>query len=343
MTEELTDDAVTSLRRALRRWFARHARDLPWRRTRDPYAVWVSEVMLQQTRVETVIPYYARFLARFATVGDLAAADESDVLTLWSGLGYYRRAKLLHAGARAVVARHGGVIPGDWNALRALPGVGDYTAGALGSIAFGLRVPLVDGNVERVLTRIGAIAGDPRGAAGKKRVWALARRLSDDDDPGALNQALMELGATVCTPTSPQCLTCPARAECRAVALGDPTRFPEKPARAEARAEDWVALVATHRDAVWLVESDLGRWGGMLLPPMARGVDASALASPGVGAMTDRGVVVHVLTHARMSIRVFAADLAAEPARGRLVRHDALGSHAVPKVTHRVLQRARDA
>ena len=149
----LKEPDVDAARALLVPWYRANARALPWRQTRDPWAVWVSEVMLQQTRVDTVVPYYTRFLQRFPTVTALADAAEPDVLALWSGLGYYRRARLLHAGARAVVDRHGGVIPGEAKALRALPGVGDYTAGALGSIAFGLSVPLVDGNVERVLTR----------------------------------------------------------------------------------------------------------------------------------------------------------------------------------------------
>ncbi len=209
-------------REALLTWYREHARALPWRDSRDPWRVWVSEVMLQQTRVETVIPYFKRFIERFPAARSLAEASESDVLALWSGLGYYRRARLLYAGAKAVVARHGGDIPADSVALRALPGVGDYTVGALGSIAFGLRAPLVDGNVERVLTRLHGLRGDPRAAPLKKSLWALAARYADHTSPGDVNQSLMELGATVCAPTSPRCLVCPVCSHCVAAREGTP-------------------------------------------------------------------------------------------------------------------------
>ncbi len=320
-------------------WFAANARALPWRAVRDPWAVWVSEVMLQQTRVETVIPYWNRFLQRFPTVTALADAPEDDVLTLWSGLGYYRRARLLHAGAKAVVARHGGVIPHDADGLRALPGVGDYTAGAIGSIAFGLRVPLVDGNVERVLTRLHGLRGDPRAAPLKKQLWTLAARYADRPDPGAINQSLMELGATVCAPTSPRCLTCPARDLCVARREGDPERYPEKAPRATVRTEAWQALVARDGDRVWLMPSALGRWQSMLLVPMREGSGDAPWEGP-VGRVTKVADVVHVLTHARMEIAVYEGQLAGEVPRGGLYAREALDAAAVPKVTRAILAAA---
>lgn len=247
------------MRDALLAWYDAHARDLPWRRTRDPYAVWVSEVMLQQTRVETVVPYYERFLARFPTVEALAAAAEEEVLAAWSGLGYYRRARLLHAGVREVVARHGGRVPEDAAARRALPGVGAYTAGAIGSIAFDREEPLVDGNVARVLARVHGV-GTPLGRADTEaRLWAEAARLVRGPRPGALNQALMELGATVCTPRAPRCGACPIAARCEARARGDVEALPVPRAK---KAPREVALVAVVAVAGPLDEAGEGARGG---------------------------------------------------------------------------------
>lgn len=222
-------------------WYAAHRRELPWRRTRDPYAIWVSEIMLQQTRVEAVLPYYDRFLARFPSVGALAAASDEEVLALWSGLGYYRRARMLRLGAVAVVERCGGEIPRDPEALRELPGIGRYTAGAIASIAFGLPEPVVDGNVERVLGRWVALES-PAGTARTAEVWRLAASLVPPRAPGDWNQALMELGATVCTPRTPRCPACPARRGCAAFATGRPDAFP--PARPRPRPETIRVAVA---------------------------------------------------------------------------------------------------
>jgi A/G-specific adenine glycosylase len=335
----LKEPDVDAARALLVPWYRANARALPWRQTRDPWAVWVSEVMLQQTRVDTVVPYYTRFLQRFPTVTALADAAEPDVLALWSGLGYYRRARLLHAGARAVVDRHGGVIPGEATALRALPGVGDYTAGALGSIAFGLSVPLVDGNVERVLTRLHGLRGDPRAAPLKKRLWTLAARYAEHAAPGDVNQALMELGATVCAPTAPRCLVCPVRSHCVAAAEGEPTRYPEKAPSAAPRDERWCALVARDGDRVWLVESELGRWQGMLLTPLVETRAAPVWEAP-MSTPREVAKVTHVLTHARMAVTVYEAHLTGAPPRGRLVARDALSSLAVPKITRSVLAAA---
>ncbi|HEY0565873.1 MAG TPA: A/G-specific adenine glycosylase [Terriglobales bacterium] len=189
-------------------WYDRHKRDLPWRRSADPYAVWVSEIMLQQTRVSAVIEYYRRFMARFADVRALASASEQEVLAHWSGLGYYRRARMMHAAAKRVVEEFGGIFPSTAEMLRQLPGIGRYTASAIASIAFGERVPVVDGNVERVLARVTGHA------LSHAECWSAAESLLDPARPGDFNQAMMELGATVCTPKSPQCLTCPVNALC---------------------------------------------------------------------------------------------------------------------------------
>ena len=206
---------------------------MPWRRTRDPYAIWISEAMLQQTRVETVIPYYERFLARFPDVASLALARDEEVLALWSGLGYYSRARALAAAARAIVGQHGGRFPRTRAGWLALPGVGPYTAGAVLSIAFSEREPLVDGNVERVFARLFGLEAPQGSAALRERCWELARELVPEQglDPGDLNQALMELGARVCAPRAPACPSCPLRPRCAAHALGRVEELPRPRAR----------------------------------------------------------------------------------------------------------------
>jgi len=205
---------VKRFRRALLDWYEEHRRDLPWRRTRDPYRIWLSEVMLQQTRVAAVIPYYKRFLERFSAVDALADAHEQEVLAAWSGLGYYSRARNLHRAAKQI--RGAGGFPSEYQAIRELPGVGDYTAAAIASIAFDLPHPVLDGNVLRVLSRVGAEQGDIRSPRTRNRLAEEAGRLLDENRPGDFNQALMELGATVCVPKQPQCLLCPVTRHCEA-------------------------------------------------------------------------------------------------------------------------------
>ena len=231
-----TNDPPTTaaIRRNLLRWYRRSHRDLPWRRTADPYAVWVSEIMLQQTRVETVVPYFERFIRQFPTIRALAKAPLEKVLRAWQGLGYYSRARNLHAAAKRVVAEHAGRIPSTAEGLRTLPGIGRYTAGAIASIAFGRDEPVVDGNVARVLSRVMGLRGNVKSPAVLRRLWDIAEELlpkrpgtvpkrrgqSPQNDPGDFNQGLMELGATVCTPSSPACDTCPLRQQCRAAIRG---------------------------------------------------------------------------------------------------------------------------
>jgi A/G-specific adenine glycosylase len=209
MSRRATILAAPDVRRRLLHWYDGNRRDLPWRGQREPYRIWVSEIMLQQTRVAAVIPYYERFLRRFPTVADLAGADEAEVLTLWSGLGYYRRARMLHRAAREVVANHDGQMPPTSAELRSLPGIGRYTAAAIASICYDEPSAVVDGNVERVLDRLHG------GELSAAQHWQLAQSLITRTRPGDLNQAMMELGATVCTPVSPQCNGCPLRKLCR--------------------------------------------------------------------------------------------------------------------------------
>jgi A/G-specific adenine glycosylase len=204
------------MRRQMLDWYDRHRRDLPWRKTSDPYSIWISEIMLQQTRVAVVIDRYGGFLERFPTVNALAKAREEEVLAIWSGLGYYRRARMLHKAAQQVASQYSGKLPQTAGGLRSLPGIGTYTAAAIASIAHGERVAVVDGNVERVLCRIAGWNGSGKAnTALRKQVEALAVQLVDPARPGDFNQAMMELGATVCTPRNPQCLACPLNTHCK--------------------------------------------------------------------------------------------------------------------------------
>ncbi len=216
----------SAIRRPLLRWFDREARDLPWRRTRDPYAIWVSEIMLQQTRVQAAVPYYERFMRRFPTVQKLAAARIDSILKLWEGLGYDARARNLHKAAQEIVTRVGGQLPGTRSELLSLPGIGAYTAGAVSSIAFGQREPLVDGNVTRVLCRVFCVRRNPKEAAVQKKLWSLAEELLPAARPGDFNQALMELGSEICLPRDPVCDDCPLRRVCLARRHGEQARLP---------------------------------------------------------------------------------------------------------------------
>lgn len=238
----------------LRRWYLEARRDLPWRRTRDPYAVWLSEIMCQQTRVSVVIPYYERFLARFPDAASLAAAPEDEVLSLWAGLGYYSRGRNLRHAARRIVEEHDGRFPETLDSIRSLPGVGEYTAAAIGSIVFGIAEPVIDGNVERVLARHGAIVGDVKRGEARREVRESARHALDIEDPGTHNQGMMELGALVCTPRRPTCDECPIAASCRARALGVPEEHPSPRPRRAPETQHWAALLAVESGGVWTVE-----------------------------------------------------------------------------------------
>lgn len=216
-----------AFRERLLAWFDASRRDLPWRRTSDPYRIWISEAMLQQTQVDRVVGYYTRFLEAFPTVEALAAAETDRVLKLWEGLGYYARARALHEASRRIVDAHGGLLPSSADALRKLPGFGPYTAAAVASIAFDEPVAALDTNVLRVLTRLECIGGARTDRATRAALDALAARLVDPDRPGDFNQAMMELGAMICRPRAPRCLLCPVASDCCARASGDPERWPE--------------------------------------------------------------------------------------------------------------------
>ncbi|MBI2300781.1 MAG: A/G-specific adenine glycosylase [Armatimonadetes bacterium] len=255
---------MTPYSAALLEWYRRERRPLPWRGETDPYRIWVSEVMLQQTQVETVKPYYHRFLARFPKLADLARAELLDVLAIWQGLGYYRRARCLHAAAQRVVAEHGGELPREPAVLRRLPGVGEYTAAAVASLAYGVPVAVVDGNVERVVSRWLALPDDPSTGAGRRAVRALLAERLPAAAPGDFNQAMMELGAMICLPASPRCERCPVTAWCRAYAEGEPARYPVRTAAKAPRRRLHICAVIRREGALLLAQRPAeGRWGGL--------------------------------------------------------------------------------
>lgn len=335
----MTPDFIDTLRHRLLAFYDARSRDLPWRREADPYRVWVSEVMLQQTRVEAVIPYYERWMRRFPTLEALAEADVDDVLREWQGLGYYARARNLHRAARLVRERHNGRIPADPEALRQLPGVGEYTAGAIASIAFGIPAPAIDGNVRRVFSRL---LDDPDPAPSELR--GVVAALVPEDRPGDFNQALMELGATICTPRSPACDRCPVAAMCRARANGTVAERP-RPKPKKALPEDDVAtavVVAPSGRFLLTRRPEDGLLGGMwefpgtavrpgeTIADAARRAAIEALgdttgthAAVTAIAPVPLGAVVHTFSHRRTTYHAFRLDLDNEPAN-----HDAAASSA---------------
>lgn len=331
---------------AVEAWFRANARAMPWRASpvdgpRDPYASLVSELMLQQTQVSRVLEKFGPFMQRFPTVADLAAASEPDVLAAWSGLGYYRRARLLHAAAKAVVERHGGVFPQDAATLRDLPGVGRYTAGAIGSIVFAQRVPLLDGNVERVLLRLHANPAPPKDKSTQDWAWARAEELvAAAEHPGVLNEGLMELGATVCTPSAPRCPACPLRSVCGALAQGRTEEIPTPKPRAKQK--DWFVTCFVVEDAKGrvLIETrgETGLWGGMVQPPSVEGeAETPVEAAAAVLGVTDPEVTdrfVHITTHRRVRFTVARAQRVADV--GRWVSRKELAGMALSNAHRRV-------
>jgi A/G-specific adenine glycosylase len=328
-----------ALRARLLRWYAKAHRNLPWRETRDPYAIWISESMLQQTRVETVIPYYERFLERFPDVQALATASLSDVLGEWAGLGYYSRARNLRAAAVAIVERFGGRVPSEVDELLSLPGVGRYTAGAVASIAFDRPAPVLDGNVIRVLARLLELREDVAKPAVRERLWAEATALARGARPGDLNQALMELGATLCTPRAPRCDACPLRGDCAGFAKGDPESLPRKAPKPAPRPVRAVAARIERRGRALLVQRPAqGLLGGLWELP---GGELAGDEKPELAlrrALRERvglefasarpvGSVDHVFTHRRLELVLFDCG----EALGRLHLDDYQAHRWVPR------------
>jgi A/G-specific adenine glycosylase len=255
---------IPQIRARLLEWYRRHRRDLPWRGETSPYRIWVSEVMLQQTQVTTVIPYYYRFLERFPRLADLAAASLEEVLKAWQGLGYYARARHLHKAAVELIEQHDGRFPDNYAELRKLPGFGDYTAGAVAAIAFGEPAPAIDGNVRRVLARLFAIEIDVTQGSGAGQLKAIATDLVDPDTPGDWTQALMELGATICLPRAPRCLLCPVNELCEGRLRGIEEALPVKPAKKVLPHYDVAAAVIRQDDKILIAQRPLnGMLGGL--------------------------------------------------------------------------------
>lgn len=344
-------DALAS---ALLNWFALCQRDLPWRRSRDPYHIWVSEVMLQQTRVETVIPYYERWVQQFPTLEALAQALEGQVMKAWEGLGYYSRARNLQAAAREVVAHCGGQVPDDPQVVRQLPGVGPYTAGAILSIAYNLPEPAVDGNVMRVLSRLFLIRDDIAEPATRRGMENLVRKLMPPGEAGSFNQALMELGALVCIPASPRCDQCPVAAHCAARREGVQTVLPVKAAARAPRPVDMVAAVVQHEGRLLLVRRPAqGLLGGLWeFPggerpaemPWPHAVHHLLQERLGLAVEVERHLcdVRHVFTHLVWNLKAYVAKPvpgSALPSEGedlRWVTPDQMSAFALPAAHQKV-------
>jgi A/G-specific adenine glycosylase len=307
-------------------WYDRRRRQLPWRVSPtgppgtlpDPYHVLVSEAMLQQTQVRTVVDYFRRFVQRFPTLSALADASEQEVLRLWQGLGYYSRARHLHATAKIVRDKYSGRIPSDVTQLMMLPGIGRYTAGAIASLAFDRPAPILDGNVARVLCRLDGISGDPRTPDVRKTLWARAAQILPDARCGDFNSALMELGATVCTPRKPRCELCPVQRHCQALAMGMAERIPPL-AAAKARPLERRWVICIRRNSRWLIEQRplTGRWARMwqflTLPAQAgKPTPAGLFAHCGVSVSQPHqiGLISHDLTHRRYEFSVFRCEAA---------------------------------
>ena len=335
-------------------WYDRHRRDLPWRakpgETADPYRVWLSEIMLQQTTVTAVKPYFERFLQRFPTVGDLARAPQDAVMQAWAGLGYYSRARNLHACAQMVVARHGGHFPADIDQLRALPGIGAYTAAAVGAIAFDIPAAAVDGNVERVLARLHAVE-DPLPKA-KPLFQELAQALVPRARAGDFAQAFMDLGATICTPKRPACVLCPWSAPCVARAAGTAETFPRKAAKKEGALRLGASFVAVRGDGAVLLRTrpPEGLLGGMAELPGSPwtpdGPSGDILAHAPLQARWAalNGTVRHVFTHFPLELTVLRADVSRTtpaPTGMRWVAAAELDGEALPSLMRKVLAKAR--
>lgn len=299
------------------RWQRSHGRHaLPWQDTRDPYRVWLSEIMLQQTQVAVVLGYYERFLQRFPDVQALASAPLDDVFAAWSGLGYYSRARNLHRCAQDVVALHGGAFPLTSAGLQQLPGIGRSTAAAIAAFCFGERTAILDGNVKRVLTRVLAFDGDLASSASEKALWDLANQLVPDAavDMPAYTQGLMDLGATVCLARSPSCLLCPLQSSCRAKAQGEPERYPVKTRKLKRSAQSlWLLHAQAHDGSVWLEKRPApGVWAGLYCLPLFTSREALAEALPASAreAVHDAPAFVHVLTHKDLHLHPVQASIA---------------------------------
>ncbi len=331
-------------------WYDANKRDLPWRNINDPYKIWLSEVILQQTRVNQGWEYYLRFIEKYPTVASLASAPEHDVLKLWQGLGYYSRARNIHAAAQSVVKNHKSKFPADYNSIRALKGVGDYTAGAISSIAFNLPYPAVDGNVMRVYSRLFGITTPVDSTEGRKKIYETAVELLPAKNPGTYNQAVMELGAMVCLPAKPDCLNCPVRDACYAFSHKKVTEFPVKQGKTKVRNRYLNYLVITNSDKILIRErktKDI--WKGLHDFPLVESEkpvqetkfvkdkkweDAIHILKPVIKEISEE--YVHVLSHQKLFARFYHIESAKKPTTIPTdcfwIKMKDLENYAVPKL-----------
>lgn len=327
-------------------WFDQHGRkDLPWQQSVTPYRVWVSEIMLQQTQVATVIPYFERFMARFPTLPDLASAQLDEVLHLWTGLGYYARGRNLHKAAQQCLVLHQGDLPADLDALQALPGIGRSTAGAIMSLGFGRRAVILDGNVKRVLGRHQTISGDPAQAQISQRYWQVAEAFTPQERVASYTQAMMDLGATLCTRSKPSCLICPVAEDCQALALDAVTNYPQKRIKQSVPERAVWLLVYRRHNSVWLVQRPpSGIWGGLWsFPERER---ALSVADVPEGLHGQRlPPFKHVFSHFQLHIHPLLitgceglGDVVQEPS-GQWVKLGQLPNLGLPQPVAQLLQR----
>jgi A/G-specific adenine glycosylase len=327
---------LAAFRRRLLRWYDEHGRDLTWRRSRDPYRIWISEIMLQQTTVAAVVPYFERFLDRFPAVGELAAADEREVLRHWEGLGYYSRARNIHKAARVLVAEHGGRFPESVDELQQLPGIGRYTAGAIASFAFDRPAPIVEANTLRLYCRLLGYDGDPRSSRGQKVLWEFAGRVVSTESPGRFNHALMDLGATVCRVTEPDCPACPVKQHCAAFREGTVAGIPVPAKKPEITELTEAAVVVRKNGRVLLRQCRPGeRWAGLwdfprfgveCEKPAETEVLAQLHEKVGIAAVVQSRLedIRHSVTRYRIRLLCFTADFVS----GRVAATS--GTHWVP-------------
>jgi A/G-specific adenine glycosylase len=352
----------SSIGEKLLSWYELNRRDLPWRRRPSPYAVWVSEIMLQQTRVETVIPYFQRWIQRFPDVKALAQASQQEVLSAWEGLGYYSRARNLHKAAQIIVDQYGGHLPGDAQALRSLPGIGRYTAGAIASIAFGKDAPALDGNIRRVLARLDNMNEPARSPAGERRLWELAARLLPTGRAGDFNQALMDLGATLCTPQAPDCQRCPLSTDCTAYQLGRQELLPVTARKAAIPHHTVTAAVIQREKQVLITQRPSngllgGLWefpGGKVQPGedlaacLQREIKEELAVEIRVGKAF--GEYRHAYTHFRVTLHAFLCQLckgsqpkAVQVQDLRWVKAEELANYPMGKIDRQIARRLNES
>ena len=333
-------------------WYAIHARTLPWRHMNDPYAIWISEIMLQQTRAATVIPYWTRWIRAFPDVQTLARAHPTRVLKLWAGLGYYSRARNLQQSAREIMKNHDGQLPRDAQSLQSLPGIGRYTAGAICSIAFNLPEPILDGNIIRVLTRLFAIEGNPKSANTERRLWILAEQfVTTTTEHGALNQALMELGATVCRPRNPGCSVCPLKRSCTALRLYDPETYPRGKKKLKMLEQHWRVLVIMDNGEFLIRQRPTGGVNGDLWEfptlELENSRAPSNWATTLTGALVKRphqiSTLSHFITRYRIRIGVWKTDLLGPRPKGHWMAKAALDQIPFAGAHRKVLRTIQSA